>query len=360
MSCETKKKKYAEYNNAVKEYDLAMIKAGFEDKLIAITLRAMERALMLFGRGKTWKLEFKRFCQSFMAGYENVQKILDIVDQTEVANARDAYINEKCDPCCTVKNCDACGKHDDNGGGGGGAGGQKGHWEGSKWIPDPLALDLDGNGIAFTKNGAYFDLGTDGFAERATWIGKGDGLLALDKNNDGKINNGSELFGDAMRKKDGTLAKDGFDALADYDLNKDGKIDAADDVYSKLRVWVDANGDGVTDDGELKTLAELGIKQLNLGNTAGNGVVNATGEALRKQGSFVWENGAVAALNEYGLSRDAVDSKETELLPVPDDVKALPDVRGWGNVHSLQQAIVRDKFVFQLEHRKIPLLQREN
>ena len=194
-----------------------------------------------------------------------------------------------------------------------GPGGQKGHWEGSKWIPDPLALDLDGNGIAFTKNGAYFDLGTDGFAERATWIGKGDGLLALDKNNDGKINNGSELFGDAMKKKDGTLAKDGFDALTDYDLNKDGKIDAADDVYSKLRVWVDANGDGVTDDGELKTLAELGIRQLNLGNTAGNGVVNATGEVLQKQGSFIWENGAV-----------------------------------------------RDEFVFRLEHRKILVLQREN
>ena len=228
---------------------------------------------------------------------------------------------------------------DDNGGGGGGgggAGGQKGHWEGSKWIPDPLALDLDGNGIAFTKNGAYFDLGTDGFAERATWIGKGDGLLALDKNNDGKINNGSELFGDAMRKKDGTLAKDGFDALSDYDLNKDGKIDANDEIYSKLKVWVDADGDGITDDGELKTLAELGIKQLNLGNTAVNGADQPTGEAVRKQGMFVWENGSQAALNAYALSRDAVDSKETELLPVP------------------------DKFVFQLEHRKIPVLQRGN
>ncbi|MFA6076028.1 MAG: hypothetical protein WCV63_07795 [Negativicutes bacterium] len=142
-------------------------------------------------------------------------------------------------------------------------------WASSK--NDPLALDLDGNGIAFTKNSAYFDLGTDGFAERATWIGKGDGLLTLDINGDGKINNGSELFGDAMKKKDGTLAKDGFDALTDYDLNKDGKIDANDEIYSKLKVWVDANGDGITDAGELKTLAELGIKQLNLGNTVVNG-----------------------------------------------------------------------------------------
>ena len=158
----------------------------------------------------------------------------------------------------------------------------------------------------------------------------------MDKNNDGKIGDGSELFGDAMRKKDGTLAKDGFDALSDYDLNKDGKIDANDEIYSKLKVWVDADGDGITDDGELKTLAELGIKQLNLGNTAVNGADQPTGEAVRKQGMFVWENGSQAALNAYALSRDAVDSKETELLPVP------------------------DKFVFQLEHRKIPVLQRGN
>ncbi len=225
-------------------------------------------------------------------------------------------------------------------GGGGGAGGQKDKWVSSK--NDPLALDLDGNGIGFTKNSTYFDMGTDGFAEKATWIGKGDGLLTLDINGDGKINNGSELFGDAMKKKDGTLAKDGFDALTDYDMNKDGKIDADDDIYSKLKVWVDANGDGITDAGELKTLAELGIKQLNLGNTVVNGADQPTGEAVRKQGTFVWENGSQSALNAYALSRDAVDSKETELLPVPDDVKALPDVRGWGNVHSLQQAMVRD------------------
>ncbi|MEI6287913.1 MAG: hypothetical protein WCP79_15525, partial [Bacillota bacterium] len=82
-------------------------------------------------------------------------------------------------------------------------------WASSK--NDPLALDLDGNGISFTNQSAYFDLDNNGFAERASWIGKTDGLLTLDINGDGKINNGSELFGDAMKKKDGTLAKDGFD-----------------------------------------------------------------------------------------------------------------------------------------------------
>ena len=112
---------------------------------------------------------------------------------------------------------------------------------------DPIALDLDGDGVEFVKGGAYFDFDNNKFAERATWIGKDDGWLALDKNGDGKIGDGSELFGEAMRKKDGTLAKDGFDALVEFDDNKDGKIDSSDAIYSQLRVWQDANGNGITE-----------------------------------------------------------------------------------------------------------------
>ncbi|MFA6075721.1 MAG: hypothetical protein WCV63_11255 [Negativicutes bacterium] len=74
----------------------------------------------------------------------------------------------------------------------------------NKWISsqllqeqrrDPIALDLDGDGVEFVKNGAYFDYDNNKFAEKATWIGKDDGWLALDKNNDGRIGDGSELFG---------------------------------------------------------------------------------------------------------------------------------------------------------------------
>ena len=163
-----------------------------------------------------------------------------------------------------------------------------------------------------------------------------------------------------MKKKDGTLAKNGFDALAEFDDNKDGKIDSSDAIYSQLRVWQDANGNGISDAGELKTLSELGIKQLNPNKTDVNGTEQTNGESKRQEGSFVWNSGVVGQMNGYVINRDVIDSKETELLPVPDDVKALPDIRGWGNVHSLQQAIVRDEFVFQLEHRKISVLQREN
>ncbi|MFA6539941.1 MAG: hypothetical protein WCV63_11225, partial [Negativicutes bacterium] len=345
MSCESKKQKYAEFNNAVNEYNLALAQAGFEDKVVVIVMRAMQRAIALFGKSKTWTREFKSFCQAFMTGYENVQKLSDIMDQTDVGKAYDAYINEKCDPTCTAKDCDACGKHS------GPKPDEPSPDDDDAWkrilalAPlrrDPIALDLDGDGVEFIKNGAYFDYDNNKFAEKATWIGKDDGWLALDKNGDGKIGDGSELFGEAMRKKDGTLAKDGFDALAEYDDNKDGKIDSSDAIYSQLRVWQDANGNGVTDAGELKSLTELGIKQLNLQKTAVNGTVQPNGETITNKSSFVWENGASGQLNSYFVQRSMTDTQETELLPVPDDVKALPDVRGWGSLHSLQQAMVRD------------------
>ncbi|MFA6539277.1 MAG: calcium-binding protein, partial [Negativicutes bacterium] len=207
---------------------------------------------------------------------------------------------------------------------------------------DPIALDLDGDGVEFVKSGAYFDYDGNKFSEKATWLGKDDGWLTRDVNGDGTINDGTELFGDSMKKKDGTLAKNGFDALGEYDDNKDGKIDSADAIYSQLRVWQDVNGNGISDAGELKTLSELGIKQLNLNKTDVTGAEQTNGESVRQQGSFVWNSGVTGQMNGYVVNREAIDSKETELLPVPDDVKALPDVRGWGNVHSLQQAIVRD------------------
>ncbi|MFA6539955.1 MAG: calcium-binding protein, partial [Negativicutes bacterium] len=207
---------------------------------------------------------------------------------------------------------------------------------------DPIALDLDGDGVEFVKSGAYFDYDGNKFAERATWLGKDDGWLTRDVNGDGAINDGTELFGDSMKKKDGTLAKNGFDALAEFDDNKDGVIDDKDAVYSQLRVWQDANGNGISDAGELKTLAEVGIKQLNLNKTDVTGAEQANGESVRQQGSFVWNSGVIGQMNGYVVNRNVVNSKELEILPVPDDIKTLPDVRGWGNVHSLQQAIVRD------------------
>jgi hypothetical protein len=129
----------------------------------------------------------------------------------------------------------------------------------------PLILDLDGDGAHSTKLGwgsdrstVYFDMDNDGFAERTGWVSKTDGLLAFDRNSNGKIDDQGELFGNSA-----TYA-DGFASLKTLDSNADNKITAADAQFANLRVWVDADRDGQTDAGELKALAALGITQINL------------------------------------------------------------------------------------------------
>jgi len=96
------------------------------------------------------------------------------------------------------------------------------------------------------------------------WVGSGDGLLVLDRNSDGTINDGSELFGTSTVLADGSKAVDGYQALAQLDTNHDGVISSADEKFSQLGVWVDGNADGQTGVGEVKSLTELNIAQLSL------------------------------------------------------------------------------------------------
>ena len=156
---------------------------------------------------------------------------------------------------------------------------------------DPLILDLDGDGIhtVSINDGVKFDHDGDGFKENSGWVSAQDGLLALDLNNDGKINNGSELFGDEMLLTATNIkAQDGFAALAQYDLDGNNKIDANDAVYDSLRVWVDSDQDGVTDAGELKTLAELNITEISLDSTDTD--ILDQGNTIFKTGTFVQDN----------------------------------------------------------------------
>lgn len=126
---------------------------------------------------------------------------------------------------------------------------------------DPLAIDLGALGIDFTtlENGVNFDLDKNGFAEKTAWIGIEDGFPCLDRNGNSKIDDGGELFGDQVELSNGTISVSGFEAHADLDENGDGVINHNDTIWNDLRVWVDANHNGISDSGELKTLNELGV-----------------------------------------------------------------------------------------------------
>lgn len=107
---------------------------------------------------------------------------------------------------------------------------------------DPLLLDLDGNGISTLglDSAMHFDHDGNDFKELTGWVAPGDGLLMLDKNGNGWLDNGNELFGDFTTLPDGTRAPSSFQALAYYDANRDGKIDANDPIWPQLKVWTHA------------------------------------------------------------------------------------------------------------------------
>lgn len=112
---------------------------------------------------------------------------------------------------------------------------------------DPLVIDLDGDGVELISRAnanAYFDLDGDGFAEQTGWVKPDDGLLAVDRNGNGAIDDISELFGSATQS--------GFDALRAFDTNNDGKVNSQDSGFGTLKTWRDLNGDGISDAGELQ------------------------------------------------------------------------------------------------------------
>ncbi|QQY35675.1 hypothetical protein I6I59_00025 [Campylobacter ureolyticus] len=106
----------------------------------------------------------------------------------------------------------------------------------------PIVLDLNQNGITSTKlenSDAYFDYQNNGRRYKTSWIEKEDSLLGIDINGDGVINNAYELFGTFSKLKNGSYAKDGYEALKEFDTNGDGVIDQNDENFEKLVAWQD-------------------------------------------------------------------------------------------------------------------------
>lgn len=167
----------------------------------------------------------------------------------------------------------------------------------------PIVLDLNSNGITSTSlegSEAYFDYDGNGRRELSAWVEKDDALLAVDLNNDGVINNASELFGTYTKLSDGTLASDGYNALNEYDTNNDGIVDAHDEKFSNLRLWQDANQNGKTDAGELKSLVELGVTSLSLTTTTINRDEN--GNTLSEESSFSTADGTNGTMRDVWFS----------------------------------------------------------
>jgi len=210
---------------------------------------------------------------------------------------------------------------------------------------DPLTLDLDGDGLETlpASGGVLFDHDGDGVATGTGWVYRDDGFLVWDRNGNGLIDSGRELFGDSTLKSNGQLAVDGFDALADLDVNADGKVDALDPNFSNLRVWRDLDQDGITDAGELSTLASLGITGFNTAKTANNQVL-PDGNRIADLGTYIKSDGSTATMGDVGemadidLSEDTFHRRFSDQIPLTAQAETLPNMQASGLVRDMREA----------------------
>lgn len=158
---------------------------------------------------------------------------------------------------------------------------------------DPLVINFAGNSAQLTSQKFAFDLNGDGTKENISFV-QGAGFLALDKNNDGKINNGTELFGPGTGN--------GFAELAAYDSDGNHWIDENDAVYQKLKVWTK---DGAGHD-QLQTLKQANVGALYLGNASTqfslNNAQNKSDGQIRSSGVWLSEDGKAHSLQQVDLS----------------------------------------------------------
>lgn len=159
---------------------------------------------------------------------------------------------------------------------------------------DPLVLNFNGTAAQLIDQYFRFDLNNDGKEEKVHQLGRGSGYLAFDRNGNGRIDNGSELFGPATGS--------GFAELAALDKDHNGWIDENDPAFSRLSLWMPQSGT----DSALQPLASQDVGALYLGNTASpfalRGQRNADLGALAATGLYLRNNGSAGSLQEVDLT----------------------------------------------------------
>ncbi len=215
---------------------------------------------------------------------------------------------------------------------------------------DPLALDLDGDGIETIgitpQKTVLFDHDGDGNKAATGWLAPDDGWLVRDRNGNGTIDNGGELFGVDTVLSNGSKATDGFAALCELDSNGDGLLTAADTQFSQLKVWQDVNQDGISQVNELQTLAQRHIVSIAVGGKAGtvnlgNGnVQTALGTYIRDDGTEgKADTGAELAAANLNLATDAFLSDFSQHVAPNANNAGLPEMLGSGQVRNLSEAV---------------------
>ena len=200
---------------------------------------------------------------------------------------------------------------------------------------DPLIIDLGTPGIELCpiRNGVYFDLDNNGFDEKTAWIGSEDGFLVLDRNGNGVIDNGGELFGDQVIRQGDARYSSGFEALAGLDANKDKVIDADDAVFDSLKIWIDADHNGVSEAEELKSLNDSGVVSISLDYRENSLTDGETGTRMADTAGVKINNNSLmqdTSISEFWFPVDSSDTTQGGAVTA-------------GNVQDLFEAICEDE-----------------
>ncbi|MEQ6968007.1 hypothetical protein [Pectobacterium polaris] len=163
----------------------------------------------------------------------------------------------------------------------------------------PLVIDLMGDGIMTLKEDGSitFDHNNDGIKESTGWISNKNAFLVWDKNSDAIINNGNELFGNNTELFYGSKASHGFAALAEHDSKQDGIINAEDNIWESLALWIDDNQNGITEAHELLSIRETEIASISL-DYHKNGFVDDNENIHALTSQVTWNNGTTTDITD--------------------------------------------------------------
>ncbi|MFN3914239.1 MAG: hypothetical protein ACK4K3_04875 [Aquabacterium sp.] len=218
---------------------------------------------------------------------------------------------------------------------------------------DPLAIDLDGDGVETvsinTASPILFDHNGDGVKTATGWLKGDDAWLVRDLNGNGLVDSGAELFGvdtDIVVGGVNRKAANGFEALAALDENLDGVFDAADAEFSHVRLWRDLNSNGISDVGETSSLAGYGILSIGLQvqpvsvDLGGGNSISGKGVVTRLSGTSEIDSVVVSVDSAANLNL-AENPFYATLQPVliSNLASSLPDMQGSGMVRGLREAM---------------------
>ena len=215
--------------------------------------------------------------------------------------------------------------------------------DGTQGLAAPIILDLNGDGVRTVNQAnskAKFDWDGDGIRDNTAWVGKGDGILVFDRNNDGKVNGANELS--FIQDKPG--AKSDLDGLSSFDTNNDGWFSALDEQWSSFKVWIDKDSDGKVDKREIRTLASVDVQGIKLAGTAteaswewGDAVTVNTGSFLRSNGSLGSFSdvmlGYASTKNVAGIENASFNEALYHPTVGPENIHIAPDNYSWNDYY---------------------------